>query len=271
MLKKGVAQKSAPAKMVAPKDIRVETAQYTAIFSTRGGALKSFQLKGYQQDCARCAEDIYPRLKNLVTGSMEQPKPKSTGPVELVDVKDGMPYPLAITFPDSSTDIAPDAIYETGATSLDLIKSREKQRLVFSQTCDGKIKVEKIFTLNPNNYTIGLDVKVYNLTDSPLNQIPRLSWQQYVDPKREEQSYGHDGPVVSVARSIEREEVKKLDKEKILGPNILWGGYESKYFLASIIPENPSLTSVIMNRDKSDMVSVGLKGQKRSNPRRPKR
>jgi YidC/Oxa1 family membrane protein insertase len=182
--------------------------------------------------------------------------------VDIVDVKEGMPYPLAVTFPESSMDIAPDSIYETNTAKLDLVKSGEKQRLVFSQTYDGKIKVEKIFTFNPDNYTIGLDVKVYNLTNSPVNQIPKLSWQQYFDPKQEEQSYGHDGPVVSVARSIEREEVKKLDKEKILGPNVLWGGYESKYFIASVIPENPSLATVIMNRDKSDMVSVGIKGQK---------
>jgi YidC/Oxa1 family membrane protein insertase len=260
--KTAAAKKIGPAKIVAPRDVQVETAQYTAIFSTRGGALKSFQLKGYQKDCAQCAEDIYPRIKNLVTGSNEQPKPKSNAPVDLVDVKEGMPYPLAITFPESSTDIAPDSIYETNAAKLDLVKSKEKQRLVFSQTYDGKIKVEKIFTFNPDNYTIGLDVKVYNLTNSPVNQIPKLSWQQYFDPKQEEVSYGHDGPVVSIAGSIEREEVKKLDKEKILGPNVLWGGYESKYFIASFIPENPSLTSVIINRDKSDMVSVGIKGQK---------
>jgi YidC/Oxa1 family membrane protein insertase len=262
VLKTAAAKKSGPAKIAAPRDIEVETAQYKAIFSTKGGALKSFQLKGYQQDCDRCAEDIYPRIKNLITGGNEQAKPKSQGPVELVAVNEGMPYPLAVTFPESSTDVSPDSIYEASATKLDLVKSREKQRLVFSQTYDDKIKVEKIFTFNPDNYTIGLDIKVYNLTNSPVNQIPQLSWQHYFDPKKEEDSYGHDGPVVSVAGSIERQEVKKLNKELILGPNVLWGGYESKYFIASLIPENPALTSVIMNRDGSDMVSVSVKGHK---------
>ena len=247
---------------VAPRDIKVETAQYTAIFSTRGGALKSFQLKGYQKDCTECTDDIYPRIKNLFTGSKEQLPPKSKGLVELIDLKEGMPYPLAITFPESSIDIAPDAIYESNTAKLDLINAKEKQRLVFSQTYNDTIKVEKIFTFNPDNYTISLDVKVYNLTDSPLNQIPKLSWQQYADPKQEEDSYGHDGPVASVAKSIERQTIKDLNKEKIYGPNVLWGAYESKYFIASFIPENPSLTSIIMNRDASNMVSVSIKGQK---------
>ncbi len=247
---------------VAPQDIKVETAQYTAIFSTRGGALKSFQLKGYQKDCTECTDDIYPRIKNFVTSSKEQLPPKSKGLVDLVEVKEGMPYPLTITFPESSINIAPDAIYEANATKLDLINAKEKQNLVFSQTYDNKIKVEKTFTFNPDNYTIGLDVKVYNLTDSPLNQIPKLSWQQSYDPQRELDSYGHDGPVASVAKSIERQEVKNLDKEKTLGPNVLWSGFESKYFIAAFIPENPSLTSTMMNLDASNMTSVSIKGQK---------
>lgn len=248
---------------IAPKDIEVETSKYIAVFSTRGGALKSFQLKGYLKDCTDCPDDIYPRLKNLIMGGKEQLPPKGKGLVELVDVKDGMPYPLAVTFPESSINIAPDAIYEANATSrLDMLKVKEKQRLVFSQTYDDKIKVEKIFTFNPGNYTINLDVKVYNLTDSPLTQTPKLSWQQYADPQKEEDSYGHEGPVVSVAKTIERQELKKLDKEQTYGPNVLWGGYESKYFIASFIPENPSLTSTIMNRDANNMVSVAIRGQK---------
>lgn len=268
VIKPAPAQKTATAKetstksVVAPKDITVETAQYTAIFSTRGGALKSFRLKGYQTDCTECADDIYPRIKNFITGSKEQIPPKNTGLVELVDVKEGMPYPLAITFPESSIDIAPDSVYETSVNKLDMINTKEKQHLVFSQTYDDKIKVEKIFTFNPDNYTISLDVKVSNLTDSPVNQIPKLSWQQYADPNKAEDSYGHDGPVASVAKSIERQTLKDLNKEKTYGPNVLWGGYESKYFIASFIPGNPSLTSIIMNSDSSNMVSVSIKGQK---------
>lgn len=257
------AKETARGTMAAPKDIKVETAKYIAIFSTKGGALKSFQLKDYQKDCTDCPDDVWPKIKKLFVKTSDQPLPKSKGLVELVDVKEGMPYPLAVTFPESTIDIAPNAIYETSTTDLDITKSKEKQRLVFSQTYDNKIKVEKIFTFHPDNYTVGLDVKVYNLTDGPLNQITKLSWQQYVDPKKEMDSYGHEGPVASIAKSVEREEINKLDKEKTYGPNVLWSGYETKYFIASFIPENPSLTSTIMNRNTSDhMVSVSIKGQK---------
>ena len=256
------AKKTAVKREIASRDIKVETDLYTAIFSTRGAGLKSFKLKNYQKDCTKCTDDIYPLIKNSIFGSKDKPYVKSDEAVELVNVKEGMPFPLAITFPESSENIAADSMFEASVVKLNLLGAKEKQRLVFSGVYNGIMKVEKIYTFDPDHYTIVLDVKIYNLTGTPLIQIPRLSWQQYVDPQREDDSYGHEGPVVSVAKSIERQEVKKLDKEIILGPNVLWGGFESKYFIASFIPENPSLTSVIMNRDAQNMVSVGIKGQK---------
>ncbi len=164
-------------------------------------------------------------LRIFLPAPKKNAKPKNKELVELVHVKEGMPYPLTVTFPESSADIAADSVFGTNTTKLDLINTKEKQSLVFSGTYDGKIKVEKIFTFNPDNYTIGLEVKIYNLTDAPLIQIPRLSWQQYVDPQQEDDSYGHEGPVVSVAKSIERQEVKKLNKETMLGPNVSWGWF----------------------------------------------
>ena len=40
------------------KDISVETPRYSAIFTTVGGALKSFKLKGYQQSITQKSEPI---------------------------------------------------------------------------------------------------------------------------------------------------------------------------------------------------------------------
>jgi YidC/Oxa1 family membrane protein insertase len=251
-----------PAKPETPsRDILVETPHYTAVFSTRGAALKSMKLKDYYQDCYECTDDLWPKIKNLFTGGKEPVKPKTKEFVELVDVQEGMPYPLTVTFPESSTDISPNAVFETAAGKLDLIHAKEKQQLVFSRSL-GNVKIEKVFTFDPAGYTIALEVKVHNLTSSPITQIPAVSWYQYVDPGKVDDSYGHEGPAVSVGGSIERQEVKKLNGEGILGPNVLWSSYESKYFIASLIPENPSLTKVVMTRDANNMVSIGTKGGK---------
>lgn len=246
----------------APKDIRVETDNYTAVFSTKGAALKSFQLKSYQNECIECTDDIYPKIKNFVTGQKQPPNEKGRELIEIVTISESMPYPLAITFPESAAEVAADSVYNADESKLDLQSSKEKKRLVFSRIFNGKIKVEKIFTFNPDNYSIELDVKVTNLTDAPMTHMPHLSWYQYVDPKKEEDSYSHEGPVTYVSRSIKRTKVSDIAADTGFGPDVSWGGFEKKYFMAVIIPQDPSLTSINVSKDSNSMVSIDLKRTK---------
>jgi YidC/Oxa1 family membrane protein insertase len=249
-------------KEAAPKDIKVETENYTAIFSTRGAALKSFQLKNYQKECIKCTDDIYPVIKNFFAGTTQPAKSKNKEPIELVAVNESMPYPLAITFPESAPEITADSVYDADVSNLDMKNSKEKQRLVFSRIFNGKIKVEKIFIFNPDNYSIALDVKVSNLTDSTLTQTPHLNWYEYVDPKQVIDRYSKEGPVAYVSKSIKRKKVSDLSADESLGPDVSWGGFEKKYFMAVVIPQDPSLTSINMSKDSNNMVSVEIKGTK---------
>jgi YidC/Oxa1 family membrane protein insertase len=258
---KFAAKKTATKKEAAPKDIKVETDNYTAIFSTRGAALKSFQLKGYQKECVKCTADIYPIIKNSLTGTKQPAKSNNKEPIELVAVNESMPYPLAITFPESAPEIAADSVYDADVTNLDTKNSKEKQRLVFSRIFNG-IKVEKIFTFNPDNYSIALEVKISNFTNSPLPQTSHLNWYQYVDPKQEVDSYSNEGPVTYVSKSIKRKKSADLSAETSLGPDVSWGGFEQKYFMAVMIPQDPSLSSINMSKDSNNMVSVAIKGTK---------
>jgi YidC/Oxa1 family membrane protein insertase len=259
---KFAAKQTASKKDAAPKDIKVETENYTAIFSTRGAALKSFQLKSYQKECIRCVDDIYPAIKNSLAGTKQPAKSKNKEPIELVAVNESMPYPLAITFPELAPEIAADSIYDADVTNLDVKNSKEKKRLVFSRIFNGKIKVEKIFTFNPDNYSIALDVRLSNLTDSTLTQTPHLNWYEYVDPKQVVDRYSKEGPVAYVSKSIKRKKVSDLSVDTSLGPDISWGGFEKKYFMAVVIPQDPSLTSINMSKDSNNMVSVEMKGTK---------
>jgi len=227
------------APVVAERFISVETPLYSAQFTTRGGAIQSFKLKGYRQKLGENSELI-----------------------EMVDLGMGMPRPLTISFPGSSADLPAEGMYDSDTKSLDLTKGKESQRLVLQQTIAGVMKVEKIFTFHPDRYGIDLEIRVNNLTATPLSENASLNWNQYVDPKLETDSWSHTGPVAFVAKDIERIEVKKIEGEKVLGPDVSWGGFESKYFIAAIIPQNPSLTSFAMSKDNRDMVTVSLRGPK---------
>ncbi|MDO8785479.1 MAG: membrane protein insertase YidC, partial [Syntrophales bacterium] len=220
------------------KDIPVDTPLYTATFTTGRGGLKSFKLKQYRKTIAADSELI-----------------------ELVEGRNGMPPPLAVSFPDSSIDIPADIIYAANADSVKIPETMttHPQSLVFSQSYPNEIKVEKIFTFYPDRYNIDLEVRVYNLTTAPLNQSASLSWYQFVDPQTKTDSYSHKGPVSFVSQSVERQNVEKLDTPKTLGPNISWGGFESKYFLAAMVPRNPSNASLYLSRDDRNIVSVSIR------------
>jgi YidC/Oxa1 family membrane protein insertase len=257
VLKQAIAKKEEPAK-----DIQVETENYTAVFSTRGAALKSFQLKKYKKECTKCAGDIWPAIKNFATGAKQPAKGKSNDLIELVTLNENMPYPLALTFPESEAGITADSVYEADAARLDMTKDKKEQRLVFSRIFNGKIKIEKIFTFNPDNYSIVLDVKISNLTDAPIATIPYLNWYEYADPSRTVDRYSKEGPVAYVANSVKRKKASDISTEISLGPDVSWGGLENKYFMALIMPQDPSLTTINMSRDSGNMLSVSLKETK---------
>ncbi|MCL5807750.1 MAG: membrane protein insertase YidC [Deltaproteobacteria bacterium] len=249
---------SAPAG--TERDVVVETPLYRAIFTTRGAALKSFQLKQYKTALENDEDlvDIFYRL-------IGQGKPKPEGqsrPVELVHVAKGMPQPLSVSFPDSTVNIPEDGFYQADSSTLDMTRGNEPRKLTFTQTYPGELRIDKIFTFHPDKFSITLELRVHNLAGVPLNQNGGLTWYQYVDPAAPVDSYGHDGPVSYIAKNIDRPEVSKLEAEKLLGPDVSWGGFESKYFIAALIPQNPSLTSFRMSKDSSNLVAVGLKGPK---------
>ena len=242
------------------RDVVVETPLFRALLTTRGGTLKSLQLKQYKTELED-SEDVVDKFLRLIG----QGKPKRTGgpkPVELVHVAEGMPKPFSVSFPDSTVQVPENGFYETDKATVDLTKGSEPQRLTFSQTYPGELKIEKIYTFRPDKYSLEMEVRLQNLGSAPLNQNGGITWYQYVDPAAPTDSYGHDGPVSYIAKSIDRPEVAKMEADKTLGPDVSWGGFESKYFIAAMIPQNPSLTSLRMTKDGSNLVGVGLRGPK---------
>jgi YidC/Oxa1 family membrane protein insertase len=244
----------------AERDVIVETPLYRAVLTTRGAALKSFQLKQYKTEVAN-SEDIVAIFMRLI--GKGKPKPEGgPKPIELVHVSEGMPRPLSVSFPDSTVNIPDGGFYEADGSLLDMTTGKESRRLTFSQTYPGELRIDKTFTFHPDKYSFELEVRVHNLGAAPLNQSGGLTWYQYVDPNAPTDSYGHDGPVSYIAKSMDRPEVKKMEADKTLGPDVSWGGFESKYFIASMIPQNPSLTSFRMSKDANNLIAVGLKGPK---------
>jgi YidC/Oxa1 family membrane protein insertase len=181
----------------------------------------------------------------------------------MVSIRDGMEYPLSVTFPDSTVNVLSDVIYETSTDHLDLEKISSAQTVKFSKSYPKEVKIEKIYTFYPEKYTIDLEVRVHNLSDDALKENALLAWNQYIDPSVKMDRYGHTGPIFMYGKEeLEKTAVKKITKTETFGPDISWGGFESKYFIASMIPEQPSLTKFVMSKDGNNLVSTCLEGPK---------
>ena len=216
------------------KTITVDTKLYTAVFSTKGGTLKSFKLKNY--------------YTTLTDRSM----------VELVHLN-GLPdAPLAVTFPESSFQLPADAPFEANIDAIRLSQAGSTGKLVLTLNAPGQLQMEKTFTFYADKYAFDLDVKVKNTSANSLVQNASLAWTQYADPNAKEDSYGHDGPVYLINDSTSTETLAKLEPRKVLGPGVSWGAYESKYFVAAMIPKQPSLTNLAFGKDARNAVSVSL-------------
>jgi len=221
------------------KDVVIEGPLYTAIFNSRGAGLKSFKLKGYRKD-----------LK------------KDSALVEMVGIGESTRYPLASTFPESSLDIPANVLYETSADSIDFTDAAAPKDLVFSWSYPGALRVDKVYTFYPDRYSFDLEVRVTNLSDETIRQQALLTWSQYVDPADKGSRYSHEGPISYVKDKIVSEKIKKLGEKKFSDPDVSWGGFETKYFIAAMIPEQPSLTRFVVSKDSGNTVFSDLEGPK---------
>ncbi|MCX5852438.1 MAG: membrane protein insertase YidC [Deltaproteobacteria bacterium] len=219
------------------KDITVETPLYTAVFTTRGASLKSFMLRDYRE--------------SLATDS---------GPVELVSATGTGDYPLTVGFPDSTVAIPGGVLYEASAGSLAVVGGEAPRQLIFSWAYPGEVKVDKIYTFHPGKYTFDLEIKVHNLSNITIKENALVAWTHYLDPDTKADRYSHEGPVAMVKNALVTEKIKNLDERKFTGPDVQWGGYETKYFIASIVPEQPSLTGFVMVQDAANVVTTALEG-----------
>ena len=233
--KSAVARKPA----ASAKDVRVDTPLYSAVFTTQGGALKSFKLKEYRK-------------------SMDG----DTGPVDIVQVQEGQLYPLSTRFSDSSFDIPADLNYEASASVLNLVEKPGENRLVFSATFPREVRVERIFTFDPARYAMDLEIRVTNLSAAPIHQNAYTIWSQFLDPKVKLDKENEEGAIAFVKDTVHQDAAEKIEAKKVLGPDVSWAGFESKYFLASLISKQPTLTSYLLEKDASGRVYASLEGPK---------
>jgi YidC/Oxa1 family membrane protein insertase len=194
------------------QDVPVKTAVVDAVFTTRGGALKSWRLKRFHDRNGRPLELI----------------PSGLPPSE-------RPFLLESDDPAISGRLR-GALMRPSTATVDA--STSAQTLTFEYEEEGGLHVAKTFHFEPASYVTTVSLAVSN-AGQPVNPIVSMG-------------AGLGDPIEASARGVKASEgiifdtkvrrlnVSALAKQNVYQGNLRYSGVEDQYFLSSILLDSPA-------------------------------
>ena len=214
------------ATTVAQHDVTVDTELFTAVFSTRGGGLKSMTLKKYRE-------------KNIATPN----------PVILGNNAD----PAMIDFTTRATGFnLPDtAQYSTDADALKIEKSDNKQ-LIFNYVSGQGFTVRKTYSFKGDSYSVKLETQVFNNSAAPLVGTIQQIMTYPGEPKVKDNRFDTAGAYLFADNSLHTDKLKDVaNASKKYDKSVLWAGFADKYFLTALLSSKDSIAAVELKKNAS--------------------
>jgi len=159
-------------RVVAKKEVSVETLNYWAVFTSEDARLKHFKLKKYEDRVEQSSFTIklVEFVKDIIGSKVEgEKKPK---PLDLVNTseEEGLPLGLSVApFPS-------DGNWEVEKDQLRLLKRDEKGEIIFTKEFGEGVRVSKKFGFTSDRNTIDLEVEVQNTSSKEINVQLGLEW-----------------------------------------------------------------------------------------------
>lgn len=221
-----------------PREVVIETNFYTAIISEAGGVLKSIVLKD----------------------QTETSKADSLG-MQLIKNTEQQGYPLKFSW---GSAVASDLLYDSKDAKVEFDQQGRGSLLMTAVSANGLV-VERLYTFNKNSHVFDLDVKVLNTASQPLQgiaQLHQVNVPYELETNNPAGNFLFSGPAAYI--NSELSEVKPKDLEdgpKTLQGKIDWVGYESHYFMSTIVPLGDAGQTFTMQGDgelSNTVVAGGL-------------
>jgi len=194
------------------KEISVDTDNYSAVFTSHGARLKSFQFKKFRSSA----------------------DPKSP-PFEIVTAMAGVPLPLGVRAPAAAP--SDDGAINYAVRGADLKLSGDaKGTLVFEgQSADGTV-FTKSLTFSGANYSIGLEIGVKAADGAAL--VPEI----LLSDKSDHSTPNHDAPFEGLISLVDNKIKREAAADAIKGPelsgDVSWAGFGYTYFFFALLPDN---------------------------------
>lgn len=195
--------------------VTVETPLYKAVFSSKGGGVKSWVLKNYKEDLTQTSSNV-----EMITPVLDE-------------------YPLEdrlIKGNVSSVRQTHDEViyFKPSRTNISLIPG-QKEELVFTWQSPDGIGIEKRYAISANDYSIQVETTVSNTSSRLFEGKLATGIASSIKFLKKRGGTYHQGPVVYSDGNILTKDIKQ--GSEMLTGNIGWAGLEEMYFISAIIPK----------------------------------
>lgn len=208
------------------KSITVDTDLYSAVFSSRGGSLKSLTLKKYR-------EQNSPSAKQVTLGN------------------DADPNLLSFSTRASGIALSDSTVYMSDIDSI-VIDGNQSKQLTFNYVSGQGFTVRKIYTFTAGSYGIKLDTQIFNNSAAPLTGSIQHVMTYPAEPKVKDNRYDTAGAYLFSDNSIQSNKIKDVAaSSKRYDKSVQWTGFADKYFLNAILADKNSIASVELKKNAS--------------------
>jgi YidC/Oxa1 family membrane protein insertase len=192
-------------------EVRVDTDLYQLRITNRGARITSLELLDYKTT----ADADSPPVAMVSASTDSMATLRTTGTEHLA-----LPGDLVYTVSERHLSIA----------------GGERRELVFSAQTTGGLLVEKIFTFAGGHYQFDMVQRITNLAGEAMRGQLSLA---LVEPIRETEGgwESYVGPITLEGEKRQEDAADDLRKgSRVYGQQVVWSGYQTKYFLSAILP-----------------------------------
>jgi YidC/Oxa1 family membrane protein insertase len=232
-------------------DVLVDTPLYKATFTTYGGRLKSWRLKGYKDKVP--LDPVGKFVQNLV-GEVFGHKGAQETPPQLVDmvtttrVEDA---PLGIAFTEGKMGYDEGIPYTPSSEGMTLTRTGGTKTFTFRWKSPRGGEIEKRFTFYADSYRMDMELVVSNpVNRGAVDDTLALEWAEEIGASSR---YSFFGPIYYANGDFKQIKPKKIHAEGMVIQQVDWFGMEQNYFLALVYPATQG-TSLVLRRNPEDII-----------------
>lgn len=139
-----------------------------------------------------------------------------------------------------------DSHYDTSADAVNYINSGELLTISFQKLSDTGLQIVKNYVFRKDSYDIDYSVFVRNGNDEPFVANINIDLVSAWDSSTKVSHIEFVGPVTFSSGNISTDDVSDLkDNTPSYSENVIWSGFETKYFLSAVISPEPAVIDTV--------------------------